>query len=461
MAPSERGCIAIVDPYSTGACVALECFERGYAVIALWSKYASDELKKHKPSSCGELVYLAEVTERATLEGTAAALKDAAGEAELIGCSVGGETGVPLADALSELLGLRTNGTQIAARRDKKLQQELVKAAGLRSVRQAGGTRMSDVEDFLQTESMPVVVKPVESAGSDGVKLCHTAEEAKEHFSTLMTAQRKVGSQGAAVLCQEFLKGKEYVVDHVSMDGVHKTVMIWVYDKRPANGSAFVYFGMLPVRSDSAEAQVLVPYVRGVLDALKITNGPTHGEVMMTADGPCLVEMNCRAHGGDGSFVPMAMALTGGYSQVDAAVDAFCDPKAFLAMPERPVAPFKAAGQEVTLVSFAKGKVKAMPGIDRIKELPSFVYLETGVDIGSQVEYSVDLFTAVGSCILMHSDPAQLSQDVEAIRQLERSCELFEFEQPPGILGRPRQASKLKPRYHEVVKGPPSWCPLM
>ena len=75
---------------------------------------------------------------------------------------------------------------------------------------------VKDVEDFLKTESMPVVVKPVESAGSDGVKLCHTAEEAKEHFSTLMTAQRKVGSQGAAVLCQEFLQGKEYVVDFVT-----------------------------------------------------------------------------------------------------------------------------------------------------------------------------------------------------------------------------------------------------
>ena len=39
---------------------------------------------------------------------------------------------------------------------------------------------------------------------------------------------------------------------------------------------------------------MLIPYVQGVLDALQIKNGPTHGEVMMTADGPCLVEMNCR-----------------------------------------------------------------------------------------------------------------------------------------------------------------------
>merc|ERR1712151_1433748 len=96
-----------------------------------------------------------------------------------------------------------------------------------RSVRQAGSTKLSDVKEFLQNETMPVVVKPTESAGSEGVKLCNSTEEAEEHFTLLMNSQRKGGSQNAAVLCQEFLKGKEYVVDHVSRDGVHKTTMAW------------------------------------------------------------------------------------------------------------------------------------------------------------------------------------------------------------------------------------------
>jgi biotin carboxylase len=118
-----------------------------------------------------------------------------------------------------------TNGTHIPQRRDKKLQQELVKAAGLRSVRQAGGKTLAEVEHFLRTEPFPVVVKPVESAGSEGVKLCHTHEEAAHHFDLLMHSQRKVGNRdGSAVLCQEFLQGKEYVVDTVSRDGVHKVL---------------------------------------------------------------------------------------------------------------------------------------------------------------------------------------------------------------------------------------------
>ena len=74
---------------------------------------------------------------------------------------------------------MRTNGAKgvFANRRDKKVQQELVKAAGIRSVRQAAGKTFTDVEEFLKTESYPVVLKPTDSAGTDGVKLCHDFEE--------------------------------------------------------------------------------------------------------------------------------------------------------------------------------------------------------------------------------------------------------------------------------------------
>ena len=53
--------------------------------------------------------------------------------------------------------------------------------------------------------------------------------------------------------------------------------------------AAFVYFGILPVDSESPEAKLLIPYALGVVDALQIRNGATHCEIMMTADGPCLV----------------------------------------------------------------------------------------------------------------------------------------------------------------------------
>ena len=235
---ASKEVVVLVDPYSTGCCIAEEILKRGYRVMALWTKGFSAEMKTHVPLSVGEIKYMAEVDEAATLPDTMTAVYKAAGQFRVVACLAGGEAGVDLADALSERMTLRTNGTEIPNKRDKKLQQELIAAKGLRAVRQAGGAKFEEVEKFLKTESYPVVLKPVESAGSDGVKLCHTFEEAKDHFHVLMDSQMVNGGDCPAVLCQEFLRGKEYVVDHVSRDGVHKVVMIWVYDKRPVNGSA-------------------------------------------------------------------------------------------------------------------------------------------------------------------------------------------------------------------------------
>ena len=60
--------------------------------------------------------------------------------------------------------------------------------------------------------------------------------EAREHFDFLNSSDRWCGAQGRGVLLQEFLEGTEYIVDHVSCDGVHKTTMLWMYDFQEVNG---------------------------------------------------------------------------------------------------------------------------------------------------------------------------------------------------------------------------------
>ena len=80
--------------------------------------------------------------------------------------------------------------------------------------------------------------------------------------------------------------------------------------------------GMVPVNPQSKTAQWLIQYTRCALDAIHFKNGPSHSKIMMTAQGPCLVEINCRCHGGNGAWMPLASALTGGYNQVVNAVGA-------------------------------------------------------------------------------------------------------------------------------------------
>jgi biotin carboxylase len=425
----RRRCVVLVDPYSTGAMLAPELSRRGYGVIALWTDEV-EENRNHIPKAAKGFPenFLKEMEERQTLTETAEALGTAAGAvgAVIVAVICGGETGVKVADALAERMGLRGNSTKngMENRRDKRVQQEAVSKAGLRSVRSACGTNWDDVAEFTRTEAFPIIVKPVESAGSDGVKLCHTLEEARAHFDLLMSSQRKCGAQGAAVLLQEFLRGKEYIVDHVSRGGEHKTTLVWVYDRRPANGGDFVCFGQQCVLADEPVARQLIAYTRGVLDALNVTDGATHTEVMMTPTGPCLVEVNSRCHGAAGSWMPLAQAMTG-YTQVSACVDAFLDAEAFDRLPDVPPSPFLAAGQVVMTVSFQEGLIQAVPGFDRMRSLRSLVSLEENVHVGNQLERTVDLFGITSMCVLVNSDAEILKSDIAAIREMEVEGSFF------------------------------------
>lgn len=417
--------VIIVDPISTGGLVAFEAYLKGYGIIAVWSSDLLEELRSHVPDLCKTegFAYCAELVEKASIEDTAVEVRAVAERMniEVVACMVGGESGVTLADKLSSELKLRSNGLLPAGdRRNKHVQQELVHAAGLRAVRESLGTTWSDVTDFVDHEEFPIVLKPVESAGSDGVKLCSNKQEAEEHFQLLMDSQRVNGGANAGVICQEFLKGEEYVIDHVSRDGVHKTVMVWVYDKRATNGAAFVYYGMIPVDSSTVEAQILIKYTREVLDVLGLANGPTHAEVMLTSSGPCLVEMNCRTHGWMGGWVPLAKAMTGGYAQPGVALDSYLNADAFASIPDVTPTPFKATGQTVMLVSFFEGIVLSTPGYDRIRQLPSFVALQTDIVVGSKVELTVDLATAIGVLVLANSDKETLHIDLCAVRTMEK-----------------------------------------
>ena len=127
-----------------------------------------------------------------------------------------GEFGVDLAEKLAEHFDLPGNRSLVRSRRDKQYQQDLIASKGLRSVRQAAGSEFAEVEPFLTTESFPLVVKPLESAGSVGVKMCYSLEESREHFHTWMKSEMISGAECPRVVCQELLKGNEFVVDHVS-----------------------------------------------------------------------------------------------------------------------------------------------------------------------------------------------------------------------------------------------------
>jgi hypothetical protein len=481
--PSYSTLVLLIDPISTSCRIAQEISKRGHHLCALWTKdYIGDSAEQQSKRSpgtygCGGLRYKAELEEGRDYvvgDGDVSSLVDVVQEVastaklSIVGCFSGSglSRATRLADGLAVKLGLEPClvppkcvgndggvGGIVPDICNKNTQQELLKAAGLRCIRQVCSSTLDEsTVHFLETEKYPLVVKPAsKDRASGGIKLCRTKEEAVDHFNLLIGANQSNGSK-MEVICQEYLRGTEVVVDHVSRNFQHKTCMVWKYDKRPANGENHVYFGMIPVESDSYEAELAIPYVRKVLDALGCKNGPSHAECIITTDGrgAVLVEMNVRAQGGDGSWSRLATALTGRYSQIEASVDAWLDEDEFDSLPDAPLSPFQSHGLQVHFVSYSEGEVVSTPGFEVLKHLPSFVSLSPSVGIGSTVEYTTDLATSPGVCLLMNKDENKLKKDLDFLRYMEEINGLFTYKTNVESLARPTAASYGTP--HRRIK---------
>ena len=419
--------VAIVDPISTGASLAKFLSDKGYPLVRVFSDTLPDEVKALVAEGL-------EVDWRVTIqhEGpgraayTAAALRGV-GVTEVI---VGSEPGVSLQAELSSAFGdSPVPVDKIELRRNKYLQSEAVRDAGFDAVHQTLAHTREDVEEFIGTversgaAAFKAVVKPVEGAGSDGVSICNSAEEVRAAFGRLEGTKNILGLENYAVLCQEFLAGDEYVVDSVSRGGVHKVVALWRYDKRDYYGSPVVYHGMqlLNVESDPTLLSAMVDYVTSVLNALGVTDGAMHTEVMNTPRGPVLVEVNCRLHGGEGIWLPIAQACLH-YTQVSALHDAHFAPNDFAALPATPLCPMLQHGAWVTIRSPSDGTVTAIhhERLEQIRGLRSFLgeYFAPCISAGSRVRQTVDATTVHGCFNLAHEERAVLEADYAVAQQL-------------------------------------------
>ena len=241
-----------------------------------------------------------------------------------------------MADELSERMGLRTNGTALSeARRNKYVMGETIRSAGVRAVKQLKASTWAEISSFLEDwkpTPFKVIVKPMDSAGSDDVTLCLSVEEVRHAFGNIIGKVNGLGLVNRELLVQEYLEGQEYVVDMVSRDGIHKVAAIWAYDRRSVNGAGFVCFGQRLLAASNDHCAELIAYQKKVLDAIGIKNGPTHGEVKWCKGEPVLVEVGARCHGGDGLWVSLATECFG-YNQVEASISAYLFPDEFDALP--------------------------------------------------------------------------------------------------------------------------------
>ena len=416
-APTETA-IVLVDPISTGCVLAHQLLCRGDHVIRVFSDGVPDNLRSHvvpglKADFSASIDHISVENTLAELAALPYTVSDV-----LVGC----ETGVLTADKLADALGVRGNGMEKSqARRDKFMQTEAVRASGAAAAYQALCASAEDVELFLTEHPVftKLVVKPNDGAGSEGVEICSSADEVRAAFARLAGATNALGLSNTSVLLMEFLEGTEFVVDTVSRNGVHKVTAIWQYEKGMFFGSPVVYFGMHLLPLDSTpELAAMVDYVVGsVLPAVGIANGAVHSEIILTPRGPVLVEANCRMHGSDGGWVPVAEACLG-YSQVSALRDAYTCPESFAALPSAPRS--TTAGAMAFIRSPVAGVLTRVreDRLAALRALPSYRSERIVPTAGARIEVTKDLLTSCGIVLLVNEDADAFKADYEAAQRI-------------------------------------------
>lgn len=328
----------------------------------------------------------------------------------------GGELGVELADKVSAALGLTSNGTrQSAARRDKYQQIEAVRAAGLPVTPQLLVTDADELVRWHTQLGGRLVVKPVRSAGNDHVAFCDTPEQSAAAYAAAAGAVNIFSVRNDGVVAQRYLRGTEYAVNTVSRDGRHRATDLWRYVKISANGVRDRIAAAVLVPPDAPEREVLVGYAGAVLDALEVRHGPAHHEIMLTGEGPRLVEVGVRLCGAD-TAAQALLAL--GESQVERTVQAYLDPAAFLTAVDAPQRVRRHVAMAF-LTSPVTGILRNYPLIDQVRALESLHDIQIGVHAGQQLPITVDDTTEPMTVVLGHEDPAVVARDLATVNWLD------------------------------------------
>jgi phosphoribosylamine--glycine ligase len=185
---------------------------------------------------------------------------------------------------------------------------------------------------FCRELGVPVVVKADGLAAGKGAIVCTTLEEADGAIADCME-RRVFGAAGATVVVEEFMRGEEASFHVVSsgMDLVplpsaqdHKTVFDG--DRGPNTGGMGTY-SPFPRVDAGLQARIMGTIVRPTIEALAKEGAPYRGVLyvglMLTADGPRVVEFNCRFGDpecqvilarADGDLVPLLLAAARGES---------------------------------------------------------------------------------------------------------------------------------------------------
>ncbi len=268
-------------------------------------------------------------------------------------------------------------------------------------------SKPDELDAVVDKITFPCISKPTDNSGSRGVMLINNIDELKEAVS-YSSSQGRAGG----VIIEEYLQGSEVSVEIMVTDGnVH---VLQVTDKLTTGAPHFVEMGhsqpsALPTKDVDAIKDVAT---RAVL-AVGIKNGPAHVEIMLTKNGPRMIELGARM-GGD-CITTHLVPLSTGIDMVMATMDTACGQKPDVE------AKFN-KGSAIRYFEVPCGTITGITGVEEAKKIPGvkeITFVKNVGDTAGEIGSSTD---RVGFVI------AQADTAEDAVAVCEKAIESIKIE---------------------------------
>lgn len=232
---------------------------------------------------------------------------------------------------------------------------------------------ISSLDELRQVStviSYPCIMKPIDSSGSRGV---HLVESEKELYSSYEYSLQQ--SRCGKVIVEEYLVGDEISVEIIVYKGV--VHILQVTDKLTTGKPYFIEIGhSQPSKFLNEDLNRIHQLATRAVKAIGIENGAAHVEMMVTCQGPRLIELGARL-GGD-CITSHLVPLSTGIDMIKAVID--------IAMGDVPdLTPKFSRGSAIRYFCVNEGTIVSIDGIDSSKKIKGVVDVILTREIGDTV----------------------------------------------------------------------------
>ena len=215
----------------------------------------------------------------------------------------------PLATGIADRFrakGLPVFGPSSAAARiesSKAYSKELMRAAGVPTAEFRVFRNLAAAEDYVREQGAPIVVKASGLAAGKGAIVCDTEDQAL-HAVREMMQDLRFGEAGREVVIEECMRGEELSIFALT-DGRGVLTLLPSQDHKrvgegdtgPNTGGMGAYAPVSlanPGLMRKVEEEILLPTLRAMEADGSLFQGLLYAGLMLTSEGPKVVEFNCR-----------------------------------------------------------------------------------------------------------------------------------------------------------------------